>query len=78
MQCLVAVFASCNYYVYILSNLLVDYKLRRTGNEMRDITLNSSLISFTNVLICFINLSTDDSAPVFRSVVIASVAIERF
>ena len=35
-------------------------------------------ISDMNVDICFINRSIEDSFPVFRSVVIASVAIDRF
>uniref|UniRef100_A0A182QAN4 Uncharacterized protein n=1 Tax=Anopheles farauti TaxID=69004 RepID=A0A182QAN4_9DIPT len=41
-------------------------------------SLNSSEISATKVAICFISRSTELSAPVFRSVVMASVATERF
>ena len=41
------------------------------------IILNSSLISNINPDICFINLSTEASLPVFNKVVIANVAIER-
>ena len=40
--------------------------------------LNSSLISDINEVICFIKRSTDDSLPVFKSVVMASVAMLRF
>ncbi len=39
--------------------------------------LNSSEISETKLAICFMSRSTLDSAPVFRRVVIASVAIDR-
>lgn len=46
--------------------------------QITQCTLNSSLISLTNELICFINRSTDASAPVFNNVVIASVAMDRF
>ena len=41
------------------------------------VTLNSSVMSDMNVLICFISLSTLDSLPVLRRVVMAKVAIER-
>jgi len=40
--------------------------------------LNSSAISDMKEVICFISRSTPDSEPVLSSVVIASVAIERF
>ena len=42
------------------------------------VTLNSSVMSDMKVLICFISLSTLDSFPVFKRVVMANVAIERF
>ena len=40
--------------------------------------LNSSAMSAMNDEICFMSRSTENSEPVFSSVVIASVAIERF
>ena len=42
------------------------------------VILNSSVMSPMNVEICFINRSTLPSLPVFRSVVMAKVAMERF
>ena len=42
------------------------------------VTLNSSVISDMNVLICVMSRSTDDSFPVLSSVVMANVAIDRF
>ena len=41
------------------------------------VTLNSSVMSDMKVLICFMSLSTLDSLPVLRRVVMAKVAIER-
>lgn len=42
------------------------------------VTLNSSVMSDMNVLICFISRSTLDSLPVLSKVVMANVAMERF
>jgi len=56
----------------LLGNLRHNVRMASTT-----VTLNSSVMSLMNVLICFINRSTEASLPVLRRVVMANVAMDR-